>query len=289
MRGGDVDTEPVTVARSEALERWERATTWPLVALAVVFAATFVTELVEERPGEPLAAGVVRTVVWVLFLADYLVRVRLSGHATRYVLTHPLDLLVLAAPLLLPVLLVVTTLLRRSVSTRGRRYVVRRTLVYLVSVSTTLVIFIAAAVLLAERDRDGSNIRSLGDALWWSAVTVTSVGYGDLYPVSPVGRMLAVLGMLLGIGVLGTVTATISAQVLSAVNRVSEEEGEEGRVETVDLPRVLAEVQALRVELEAIRAATTAPPGRVDPLPAGPTGPPGPPGPPASPPGPPAG
>lgn len=111
---------------------------------------------------------------------------------------------------------------------------------------------------------------------------MTSVGYGDLYPVSPVGRLLAVLGMLVGIGVLGTVTATISAQVLSAVNRVSEEEGEDDRVETVDLPRVLAEVRALRLEIAAFRDGTAAPQG--PPAPQDPPAPPGPQAPPQAPP-----
>lgn len=69
-----------------------------------------------------------------------------------------------------------------------------------------LVIFSAIAILQVETDPD-SNIKTAEDALWWAYVTITTVGYGDKYPVTTEGRILAVLLMTAGVGTFGTFTA----------------------------------------------------------------------------------
>jgi voltage-gated potassium channel len=66
-------------------------------------------------------------------------------------------------------------------------------------------------VLLFEENAKGSNIHSYPDALWWAIVTVTTVGYGDRYPVSAGGRAVAVVLMLVGIGLIGVLTATVAS------------------------------------------------------------------------------
>lgn len=69
----------------------------------------------------------------------------------------------------------------------------------------------AVAVLDAERGSPGANINTFGDALWWAASTVTTVGYGDRYPVTTEGRVIAVLLMLVGIALVGSITASVAA------------------------------------------------------------------------------
>lgn len=69
----------------------------------------------------------------------------------------------------------------------------------------------ALAVLDAERAVDDANIKSLGDAVWWAYPTVTTVGYGDHYPVTTSGRVVAVALMVVGIALVGSVTAAVAA------------------------------------------------------------------------------
>ena len=71
------------------------------------------------------------------------------------------------------------------------------------------VFFLALATLQAERGAPGANIDTFGDAIWWAIVTIATVGYGDLYPVTPAGRFYAVLLMAGGIAIVGTASATI--------------------------------------------------------------------------------
>lgn len=75
----------------------------------------------------------------------------------------------------------------------------------------------------AERHHLGTKINTLGDAFWWSICTVTTVGYGDESPVTGEGRLIAALLMIGGIGLIGTVTATIASWI---VQRVAQEDSE---------------------------------------------------------------
>lgn len=78
-------------------------------------------------------------------------------------------------------------------------------------VAVLVVIFSAIAILDVEADAPGSNIKTAGDALWWAYVTVTSVGYGDKYPVTAEGRFIAAILMTVGVGLFGTFTAFIAS------------------------------------------------------------------------------
>lgn len=69
----------------------------------------------------------------------------------------------------------------------------------------------AVAFTLAENVGEGRRVESFFDSLWWSAATITTVGYGDIYPVTATGRIIAVFTMVVGISTLAVVTARIAA------------------------------------------------------------------------------
>ena len=90
----------------------------------------------------------------------------------------------------------------------------------IVVVSFPLVLYTAAlSVYEAERDAIGSNIVSFSDALWWSVVSVTTVGYGDSFPVTGQGRAIATVLMLVGIGLFSSLTAIIAAWVFEGARQ----------------------------------------------------------------------
>jgi voltage-gated potassium channel len=76
--------------------------------------------------------------------------------------------------------------------------------------TVSIIILGGIAEYLAEVDYPGANITHLGDALWWSATTITTVGYGDYTPVSLLGRTIAIIVMFAGIGIAVTLVSVIS-------------------------------------------------------------------------------
>ena len=71
------------------------------------------------------------------------------------------------------------------------------------------------AVLQFESRSPDANITTGGDALWWSAVTITTVGYGDFYPVTTLGRLAGVLVMLAGVGIIGALASILASLLVS--------------------------------------------------------------------------
>jgi voltage-gated potassium channel len=77
-----------------------------------------------------------------------------------------------------------------------------------------IVIFGGICVYLAEHEHPGANITTIGDALWWGIVTIATVGYGDYYPVTAIGRIIAVFMMLSGIGIFVLLVGSLSQRRL---------------------------------------------------------------------------
>lgn len=91
-----------------------------------------------------------------------------------------------------------------------------------------MIVFCAIAMLVVEHDAPGSKIKTAGDALWWAYVTITTVGYGDIVPVTGEGRIIAAVLMTVGVGLFGTFTAYVASWF---VQRKEEERQEEKEAE----------------------------------------------------------
>src|SRR5215203_3913450 len=96
-----------------------------------------------------------------------------------------------------------------------------------VGATVGLVGFVAAlAVLEAERSAPDASITTFGEAVWWTITTISTVGYGDRYPVTVEGRIVAATLMVAGIALLGVVTASIAAWFVENVRRAGEQVSE---------------------------------------------------------------
>lgn len=137
----------------------------------------------------------------------------------HFVRTHVLELLAVGLPMLRPLRALRVLTLSNLMSRRlGSEIFVSA--VHVVSGSVALLVTIGALAMLdAERGATDANITNIGDALWWGIVTITTVGYGDLYPVTATGRVIATVMMLLGIALVGVVTAGISGWVVTRLQQ----------------------------------------------------------------------
>ena len=189
--------------------QWERWTNWPLTAAAVVFLAAYAVPIIwPQLPPSVVGACLVASwATWVLFAVDLLIRVVLASDRRRYLLRNWLDLLVVALPLLRPLRLLRLVPLLRVLNRRATTGLRGRLAIYVAGGAALLAFCGALTVLDAERANPEANITTFGDAMWWAAATMTTVGYGDRYPTTGVGRLAAVALMVAGIAVLGVVTA----------------------------------------------------------------------------------
>lgn len=231
-------------------QQWEGRADGPLTIVALLFLAAYATPIL--RPDLispwPTVCHFAAWAAWALFAVDYAARLALSRSRAAFVRGNLLDLAVVVLPVLRPLrLLRLVTLL--SVLHRYAGGSLRGRVAVYVAGATSLVLFIAAlAVLEAERGAKGATITTFGDALWWAMTTVTTVGYGDRYPITTEGRFIAGGLMLAGIALLGIVTASFASWLLDKVREVEEHAQAATRT---DVASLAAEVRALREELAA--------------------------------------
>ena len=116
-------------------------------------------------------------------------------------------------------------------------------------------------VLLFEENTKGSNIHNYSDALWWAIVTVTTVGYGDRFPITGGGRTVAVILMLVGIGLIGVLTATVASVFIKEHTDANKEEIKKGHA---DLGEQLAVISDRLADVERRLGATPAEVAAID-------------------------
>jgi voltage-gated potassium channel len=186
-------------------------------------------------------AWIARIAVSVVYATDLAIRCVLSGRPVRYALTHPA---ILASVIYPPVRVILSFRLVRSMFRRGN-------LPRFLLAASLLVLNGAVMVYLFERHASGSNIHTLGESLWWSVVTVTTVGYGDYTPVTVDGRITACGIMGIGLLTLAVVTAQVASSFVAQGTRRDQRspqiEAAPPEVTLAELDRRLARIEQLLI------------------------------------------
>lgn len=99
------------------------------------------------------------------------------------------------------------------------------TMSFVAIITVLVVIFSSISILIVEKD-PLSNIKTAEDAVWWAIVTITTVGYGDKFPVTTEGRLIGTLLMFVGVGLFGTFTAYVSSWFTTGILQSNKEEEE---------------------------------------------------------------
>jgi voltage-gated potassium channel len=246
-----------------AYDRFTRWTELPMLALSLVFLGVLVLPVLDQRLTNNWThiLGVAEVVIWAVFAVEYLVRLVLAPHRGYFIRHNIPDLLILIVPILRPLRLMRLARLARFV--RGGALVARTAnhsraglhvrVAVQAAATTVLVLFVGSVGMLdVERNAPGANIHTFGDAVWWAMTTVTTVGYGDRYPVTGEGRLIAAGVMITGIAVLGVITASIASwfvENLRAIQQTEERQAvQEQRLDT-RLTEILQRLSRLEAHL----------------------------------------
>jgi voltage-gated potassium channel len=207
--------------REAARARFEQRMAIPVLIAAVLLAAVTAVLLFADVSGRARTALiVVDGLLWAFFVVDYLVRFTLAIPKKRFLREEWVDGVLALLPLFQPLrvagaVLRVTRLgaaVRRTESS-ARQLVGRHKLYLVLGWASGLVLMASTIVPIVEPDT--SKITTFGDGLWWAIVTTTTVGYGDLVPESATGRVIALVLMLVGISLIGMITANLASLFLS--------------------------------------------------------------------------
>ncbi len=237
----------------QRLQEWNRRMGPVIVVAAILPIAVSVTDTSRAHPAVWLDL-----VSWLVFITDYVVHIRLrKGYTRTKGGWFDLGIIVLSAPwYVLPFFGSSRILGLARLARLGRVFVVSSKGQKLRELGRRLgqaAIYSAALIgvcaIVVEAVEPASNgYENMGDALWWAVVTFTTVGYGDIYPTTGAGRFVAVLLMLGGVALIGSLAASLG----SFFNKDTETENELQQLEDVQ-QELLLEVRSLRAEIAALR------------------------------------
>ena len=199
-------------------------------------------------------------VVVIVLATDYAFRVRRSSKRSRYIMKHWYEI-----PAMLPLILYAsadTSTLAGQVVVQFRAIAFFRLVrlyyiltliqgsrfVLLSAFSIITIVFGALGVYLTEAEYAGVNIKSLSDAFWWAIQTVSTVGYGDVYPVTPEGRIIGIFVMFAGIGILATFITALGSKLIEF--KLNQRSAKEKKIELSrnDLPTKTKELIKDQIE-----------------------------------------
>ena len=254
-----IDGAKPSGGRHDLVDRIERVTKYPTAVLGIAWLVIGVVILSTDANGSASKVLVGALFVsWALLLVEYLVRLVVSPDRRGYLKRRWVE----PATVLVPPFqgwhflgMERVSLLLHEGELRVEAILKHHSL-FRVLIAAGATLFLGAwLVLLFEENAKGSNIHDFPDALWWAIVTVTTVGYGDRFPVSEGGRAVAVVLMLVGIGLIGVLTATVASVFIKEHTDANREEIKKGHV---DLGQQLSVISDRLADVERRLGATPA-------------------------------
>jgi voltage-gated potassium channel len=238
-----------------------------LFAIPVLIAALLVIPAIvidQSNAGDPwkTLAAVLNWLIWLVFLAEFVILLAVVPNRSAWLRRHPLELaIVVLTPPFLPAslqairalrllrvlrLVRLAPLARRAFSLEGLRYV---------AVLALVTVLGGGAAFSAAEGRD----LSAWDGVWWAMTTMTTVGYGDIYPHTDLGRVIAMAVMLVGIGFIAILTAAlaerfVSTQVRQETAEVVEDVEEAEATVLGELREITSRLQQLEARVSQMRS-----------------------------------
>jgi len=197
-----------------AVAKWEKVSTLPLALLALAYLALYALEVLGHwSPNLMFDFVAVSDVIWGIFILDFVARFLMSHNKGTFMRRNVVEFVSLVLPVFraFRMFRVVVAL---GFITRVAQSLQARIGIYLGLILPLLIFTCSLGVYDAEHLVPGAKITSFGDSVWWAFVTVTTIGYGDYYPITVEGRMIAVLLMLSGLALVSVITVTFASWFL---------------------------------------------------------------------------
>ena len=240
------------MSKGEAMQKNEGLATRDLIVLVLSVFVLILLEIDVFLPVDEATRDILYvadTIVCVFFLSDFFIGLYRAKHKKSYLKRNWIDL-VSSIPMvpyvrlgrLFRVLRLFRLLRAYRSSHRLMQYLLvhRQSSTFVAAIALTFMVVVLSSVSMLEVEKlTESNIKTAGDAVWWSLTTMTTVGYGDKFPVSTPGRVIALFPMLCGIGIFGLITSVIAAWFLKPAEEEQSREMEEVLVRLERMEKLL--------------------------------------------------
>lgn len=225
------------------LAAWEGRTSTPMFVASVLYLLAFAAPIMSTRIQEPYDGylNIIQMILWGLFAADYCVRLYLAPRRL-YFITHNLMNL---AIVLLPAWRIVSFLAMIHLTANRQYKRLSELAMKLFGYTAIFIIMFALAIYSVESSEPGSMIRDLPTAYWWTFTTLATVGYGDVYPITGIGRVIAVVVMLYGVGMVAVATGALASWIIEKIGGMEEQEHPATKADVDDLRQEISELRAL--------------------------------------------
>ena len=235
------------------LAAWEERSSTPMFVASVLYLLAFAAPIMSTRIQEPYDAylNIIQLILWGLFAADYCIRLYLAPRRL-YFITHNLMNL---AIVLLPAWRIVSFLAMIHLTTNRQYKRLSELAVKLFGYTAIFIIMFALAIYSVESSEPGAMIRDLPTAYWWTFTTLATVGYGDVYPITGIGRVIAVVVMLYGVGMVAVATGALASWIIEKIGGREEQEYPATKADVDDLRQEISELRALLAREYARREA----------------------------------
>lgn len=196
-----------------------------IVGLSLLSVTNLILLFVVDSVPIAYTIGIIDYILSAFFLGDFIYRVVTAGDKRRYFLQEYgwADLLSVFPMPQFKLLRVVRLIKARGIIKRsGRTKIMQEFFKNRASGALYIILFLiilllefgSIGMLYAEQTNSGANIKTASDAIWWTYVTITTVGYGDRFPTTNAGRLIGIVVMLVGVGLFAVVTGFIANKFL---------------------------------------------------------------------------
>jgi voltage-gated potassium channel len=199
------------------LAEWQKKAALPTLLLSLLYTISFVYPIYWYPVGHSVKTIClfINYLTWAAFVGDYVVQMKLSPSNKKYFMTHIFELILIAIPFFRPLRALRALVFTTKASIRSKKALIRSIPAIITGQAILMIVIMGAAVLDIERGATGSNIKTPMDALWWGLVTITTIGYGDKFPVTTEGRLIAGVLIIFGVAMISAITASFASWILT--------------------------------------------------------------------------
>lgn len=222
-----------------------------LIGLSLVFLVAYAVPIIWPALDSSIInfCNLVQWLVWLVFGVDFIWRFSEAKSKKLFLRSNWLDLLILAVPTLRALRLLRALSMASLAGRRIGRGAAFRAGLGIRTGATAALVAVIAALAVTETERGDGTIENFGDGLWWAITTMTTVGYGDHYPITLLGRVIGAALMFFGIALLSIVTASFASWIIEKLDRTDETIA----AEVNEIAELRREIAGLRELLERDR------------------------------------